>query len=207
MFTKSALTLAASLCVLSTASALAQRSTPVTVQNTGDNPIAIEGEVSLAASSPLEVTSTVRRIPVTCKDVLLSQALPTSSVERSVTCHRRDTDGSFTTVPGGFRFEVTDVIVYPNAVYGRGYYRVLFGPGDATPFPDEPNAVVSGELMTSQSVYSTHAPFTVIRAGQAMTAVNLAFDFTSSSSGTVNADSVNVDFRGFLVAENDIGKN
>ena len=166
---------AAALCAGFSTSALAQRSTPVSVQN------------------DVNVTSTVRRIPVYCRELILSP-----EDEEVASCFRADTRQQVTPVPQGFNLAITDVLTNRNSLTDDGSFFVAIGRDTPAVFPGEPRFDFSGDQTMSPSLHF-NSPALVFLPGEDIKLLHGEF---ANQGGTT----VDVFLSGYIVAQEDLGR-
>lgn len=175
------------MSLAASATALADPTKPVVVENTPDKPVPVD--VRNAADDPLYVTAAVRRIPVTCAEV---QGLGPNSGQITPVCRRVDNGDLVFPVPSGMTFALTDVLTNRNALIqpGSSFFLSLRSSGG------DFRINFSGDQATSPSKHFV-TPMVFVREGDSL----LVDNGDISASGTL----VDVFVSGYLVASDSIG--
>lgn len=163
------------LAALAVPSAQAQRSTPVSVQN------------------DVNVTSTVRRIPVYCTEIILQ---PEESELAS--CFRADTRQEITPVPEGVNLAITDILTNRNALADTGSFFLAIGRDTPATFPGSPRIDFSGDQTDSPSLHFNSSPL-VFLPGENVKLLHGEFE---AQGGTI----LDVYLSGYIVAQDDLGR-
>jgi hypothetical protein len=156
----------------------AQQPTPVTVQN--------------PQRRPVNVQSTVKKIPFYCHEVILRPEGVADPV-----CFRADTRAPVTPVPEGFNLALTDVVTNRNALIDSGRFFLTIGRASAGTFPTEPRFDFSGDPAQSPTMHFS-SPFIVLWPGESLRVSNGEFATTG--------DIVDVFLSGYLVRTQDLGR-
>ena len=170
-----------SAIALSATAAKAQRTTPVTVQNTAANPVAVE--------------QTIEKTPVICREQILSDGRRA----QASSCTKVGERISFGAVPAGYYLVITDIYVRSNgllSVSGKTY-AISVGLDDGGAFPASPRIRLDGDPSQTQ-LFQFKAPRLVYSAGQRP---SMAHVDPRTSQASVNAG-----LSGFLIKEKDISK-
>ena len=158
------------------ASAYAQRAVPVDVQN------------------DVNVTSTVKKVPVYCLEAILQPA----GAARTPDCYRSDNRQLVTPVPEGYRLAITDVVTNRNALSNPGgaFFVSLTtdGPGPAP----KPRFDFSGDPALSPTLHFT-SPYVVLLPGETPRLSNGNF---ANQNGRI----VDVYLSGYIAKEEDFAR-
>ena len=93
--------------------------------------------------------------------------------EQPVSCRRADTRASFTSVPEGLFFHVTDIHITRNNAATTGYFAALIGRDDVSDFPTYPRIDFTGEAIGVNALHFT-TPYIILRAGETLSVANFA---------------------------------
>lgn len=176
----------------------AQRSTNVEVTNDGDNPVPVEGELTIDQSlGPLLTDNSIRKVNVTCENgsVLLDS-------KASLICYQGPEGTRFFSIPAGQSLVLTDFTIVPNTLGGSGRFRVLIGRDDNTStLPVRPRIEISGRFDATPTHFSFSSAPVVLGPGF------LPAVLSGGSSGLDFPPAIGAYAYGYLIPTEDVGRD
>lgn len=91
--------------------------------------------------------------------------------EQVFTCRRADTRASFTSIPAGLYFHVTDIHITPNNASLTGTFAALIGRDDADEFPTFPSVDFFGSADRVNALHFT-TPYIILHEGESLSVAN-----------------------------------
>jgi hypothetical protein len=181
------------LVALAYTSAYSQPGPPTADVNVVNTPLSVT--VENPEGTPVNVQSTVKKIPFYCNELILSP----ENIE-DPNCFRADTRTLVTPVPEGFNLVLTDVVTNRNALSPTGgSFFLEIGRADSGAFPVPPNFDFSGDPAQSPTIHFT-SPYVVLGPGESLRAQN------GIRVSTPNASIVDVFLSGYIVRTEDLGR-
>lgn len=93
--------------------------------------------------------------------------------EQIFTCRRADTRASFSSVPAGLHFHVTDIHVTPNNAALTGSFGALIGRDDADEFPTYPSLDITGSADRVNALHFT-TPYIILNEDESLAVANFS---------------------------------
>jgi hypothetical protein len=93
--------------------------------------------------------------------------------EQTFTCRRADTRASFSSVPAGLHFHVTDIHVTPNNAALTGSFGALIGRDDADDFPTYPSIDITGSADRVNALHFTTS-YIILHEGESLAVANFS---------------------------------
>jgi len=93
--------------------------------------------------------------------------------EQVFNCRRADTRATFSAVPAGLHFHVTDIHVVPNWAVLTGSFAALVGRDDGDEFPTYPSIDITGSADRVNALHFS-TPYIVLHEGESLAVANFS---------------------------------